>query len=175
MTGADVERVRLSGSPLLTTVERDALFCMPSLLRSSVRGHFAPAQIHLPRTDRVSGCRNVATPALVETPPYPPNIQGEEEEVSCSLYQSRSVIHLSVLFTTERPAIIFGLVMDGWQALFQRSNRPLVIAWQPGVAGLCHAACWQRTHGSKFQPHTAAGYQNAKPDRSSFRASLGSV
>lgn len=22
--------------------------------------------------------------------------------------------------------------MDGWQALFQRSNRPLVIAWQPG-------------------------------------------
>lgn len=33
--------------------------------------------------------------------------------------------------------------MDGWQALFQRSNRPLAIAWQPGggwQAGRCHAA-----------------------------------
>lgn len=75
MTGAEVERLRRSDGPLLTTVERNAL-CMPSILRSSVGGHFAPEQVRLPRTDRASGSRTVATPALVEGAPPPERTQG---------------------------------------------------------------------------------------------------
>lgn len=87
---------------------------------------------------------------------------------------SRTYVHLSMILH-DGLAIIFGLAMDGLQALFQRSNRPLAIAWQPGGGWPLARCCCQWTHDSKFPPHTAAGYQNAKPDRSRFRASLGSV
>lgn len=149
-------------------------FCTPSLLpRTSLGGHTAAAQSRLPQTYRASECRTVAAPGLVEAfrlpSPQPPG--GNETHAYQPTSNHERKTHLR-MFVFEGLGIIFGLVMDGWQALFQRSNRPLAMAWQAGVGS---PAVAQWTHGSKFQPHTAAGYQNAKPDRSRFRASLGTA
>lgn len=81
---------------------------------------------------------------------------------------------LSMLSTTEMQLFLDWQWMDG-RLCFKGQTGHWSSLGSLGVTGRCHAARCQRTHGYQFQPHTAAGYQNAKPDRSSFRASLGSV
>lgn len=96
------------------------------------------------------------------------------KDESCSLCRSRSVIHLSVLFTTDLRIFLDWQWMDGRLCFKGQTDH-----WSSlGSLGWLAAATQlvgNGTHGSKFQPHTAAGYQDAKPDRSSFRDSLGSV
>lgn len=89
MTGAEAEGARRSGSPL-TAVERDAL-CMPSIPRSSLGGHFTPAQIRLPQQ---VGSRDAVLslhPLWQKSPPPFKKIDpgGRRRSILRYLYQTR--------------------------------------------------------------------------------------
>lgn len=95
-----------------------------------------------------SECRTIATHDLVEVfclPSSKPSPRANERHAFRPASKQVGPSPAHVLHNGL--AIIFGPTIDGWQALFQkifkRPNRPLAIT----VA--------------RFQPHTAAGYQNA--------------
>lgn len=168
--------MRRSGSPLLTTVKRDALFAWPSLQRQQCGRSFRSRTDSLPANRSGRGipqcCCTGSSRNRRPTRPTPREKRMKDD--SCSLCRSRSFIHLSVLFTTDLRIFLDWQWMDGRLCFKGQTDH-----WSSlGSLGWLAAATQlvgNGTHGSKFQPHTAAGYQDAKPDRSSFRASLGSV
>lgn len=129
-----------------------------------------------PTTDRVSGCRTVAhtrSSRSAALPAQHPERREKKQHASVPVPEEAAYSPEHRVHTTDLQLFLDWQWMDG-RLCFKGQTGHWSSLGSLGVAGRCHAAC-QRTHGSKFQPHTAAGYQNAKPDRSSFRASLGSV